>query len=218
MTAPMRSLIPASMTKKMRHSKADRALELYETCPEATYALMKHERLPHTLWEASCGRGAIVKILRAAGHEVLATDWRDYRWEGQDASLFNFMHQTALPMHGIDAIIQNPPFSKAAEFTQKSIELCPLVYMLLPLRFLEAGNDTTEAGRARKFCLDAGHLSRVLVFTNRLPMMHRDGWSGPRATSTTAYAWYVFERDRKAPAHIYRISWEPLPATQGVVP
>lgn len=200
--------VPASMTKKQRHSKEDRALELYETPPEATRALLKHERLPYTIWEASCGRGAIVRVLREAGHEVLATDWRDYHWDGQDAAHFNFMHQTELPMQGIDAIVQNPPFSRAAEFTKKSIELCPLVYMLLPLRFLEAGNEKTEAGRARLFCLDQGYLARVLVFKNRLPMLHRDGWEGPKATSTMAYAWFCFNWWHRGPAVIHRISWE----------
>lgn len=196
------------MSSKQRHSKEDRGLDLYQTPPEATLALLKHERLPYVIWEASCGRGAIVNVLRAAGHEVLATDWRNYHWDGQDASEFNFMHQTALPMQGIDAIIQNPPFSRAAEFTRKSIELCPHVYMLLPLRFLEAGTEKTEAGRARLFCLDSGYLARVLVFQNRLPMLHRDGWTGKKSTNTTAFAWFVFSWFHKGPAQIHRISWE----------
>lgn len=175
----------------------------------ATLALLKHERLPMTIWEASCGRGAIARVLRAAGHEVIATDIVDYKSEDQDACDFDFMAQTDLPIPGIDAIVQNPPFSRAAQFVKKSIELCPQVYMLLPLRFLEAGNTKTEDGRARLFCLDAGYLARVLVFKNRLPLMHRDGWEGPRSTNTAAYAWFCFSWSHRGPAQIYRISWEP---------
>lgn len=200
--------VPDAMTSRQRHSKAERGLELYETPREATLALLQHERLPYTIWEASCGRGAIVDVLRGAGHEVLATDWRDYHWEGQDAAYFDFLHQAQLPMQGIDAIVQNPPFSRAAEFTKKAIELCPLVYMLLPLRFLEGGNEKTEAGRARLFCLDSGYLARVLVFKNRLPMMHRDGWGGPKSTNTAAFGWFCFSWFHRGPATIYRISWE----------
>jgi hypothetical protein len=40
--------------------------------------LLRIERLPHRLWEPACGRVAIVQPLRAAGHEVLASDLVDY--------------------------------------------------------------------------------------------------------------------------------------------
>lgn len=192
----------------IRHTLAERGNDLYQTPPEATRALIAHERLPLTIWEASCGRGAIVNVLRAAGHEVLATDKHDYGWDGQDASGMDFLDQYEMPMQGVDCIVQNPPFSMAALFVKRSIELCPLVYMLLPLRFLEAGNEKTEAGRARLFCLDQGHLARVLVFRERLPMMHRDGWDGPKSTSTTAFGWFCFSWAHRGPAQIYRISWQ----------
>lgn len=202
------SKLPSSMTSRQRAPKADRGHNLYETHPVATQALIRHERLPYSIWEASCGRGAIVRELRAAGHHVLATDLIDYDSPDQDASNLDFLQQTELPMQQTDAIVQNAPFDLAALFVKKSIELCPQVYMLLPLRFLEAGNEKTEAGRARLWVLDTGYLARVLVFKNRLPLMHRDGWEGPKSTNTAAYAWFVFSWWNKGPAQIYRISWE----------
>ena len=33
--------------------------------------------LPHRIWEPACGTGNIVEVLRAAGHEVVATDLND---------------------------------------------------------------------------------------------------------------------------------------------
>jgi hypothetical protein len=37
------------------------------------------------------------------------------------------------------------------------------------------------------------------VSSRRLPMMHRFGWDGPRATSNTCYAWFIWDR-RGTPA------------------
>lgn len=203
--------LPPAMTRRQRAPKKDRGHNLYETPAVATLALLRHERLPFTIWENSCGRGAISRVLRAAGHEVIATDLVDYDCPDQDASGFDFLAQTELPIAGVDAVVMNPHFDLSALFVKKSIELCPLVYALLPLRFLEAGNEKTEAGRARLFCLDRGYLARVLIFQNRLPMLHRDGWEGPKATSTMAYAWFCFSWAHRGPAQIYRISWEPVP-------
>ena len=61
-----------------RHRLAERGDDLYETPPEATRALLQVERLPHRIWEPACGPGAIARVLRDAGHAVVATDLVDY--------------------------------------------------------------------------------------------------------------------------------------------
>ena len=38
-------------------------------------ALLRVEQLPHRLWEPAAGRGNIVNVLRAAGHEVIGAIW-----------------------------------------------------------------------------------------------------------------------------------------------
>ena len=68
-------------------------------------------------------------------------------------------------------------------------------------------SDIDFAGIVRGI-LDGGQLARVLAFRNRLPMMHRHGWNGPRATSATAFAWFVFDRNHHGPTELQRISWE----------
>jgi hypothetical protein len=50
-------------------------------------------------------------------------------------------------------------------------------------------------------------LARVHVFRNRLPMMHRAGWTGPRASSAIPFGWFVWDRDHRGPTTIDRISW-----------
>ena len=193
--------------RAIRHTQAERGADLYQTCPEAMWGLMHHERLPGVIWEPACGPGTIVRILRGAGHEVLSTDLIDYRSPDQDLAGMNFLELTAAPPIGIEAIVTNPPFSKASQFAARAIALCPRVYLLMPFRFMESGNEITQAGRDRIFALDGGSLSRVLVFRNRLPMMHREGWAGKKSTSTVAYAWFIFDRYHVGDAIIRRIHW-----------
>lgn len=180
------------------HSLADRKDDLYETPPVAVRALMRVESLPPKIWEPACGPGSIVKVLRDAGHEVIAGDLVDYGCP-QSFSRIDFLIQTVAPF-GVECIVTNPPFKLAGQFVEKALALCPRVIMLLRLAFLES--------ERRRAILDTGHLARVHVFRNRLPMMHRHGWEGPKSTSTTAFAWFVWDRNHEGPTALNRISWE----------
>jgi hypothetical protein len=179
---------------------ADRRHDLYETPPEATLALLRAEKLPRFIWEPACGRGAIVNILRAAGHDVVATDLVNYSAPITPPGYFgiDFLMERKAP-EGTEAIITNPPFKLADEFVARALELCPRVIMLLRLAFLES--------ERRCGILEDRGLARVHVFRDRLPRMHRDGWDGPRASSTTAYAWFVWDRAHTGPTEVRRISW-----------
>jgi hypothetical protein len=192
---------------KIAHPLSDRGHDLYETSPEAVYALLTAEKLPQNLWECACGPGAIVRVLRDAGHRVIATDLIDYRSPDQDHAGRDFLLERSAPV-GVEMIVTNPPGKLASQFAAHALPLCPRVAMLLRLSFLEAGNEKTRAGRARLFALDNGQLARVHVFRNRLPMMHRDGWAGNRASNSVAFAWFVWERGYTGDAKIDRISWK----------
>ena len=37
--------------------------------------------------------------------------------------------------------------------------------------------------------------------------MHRDAWTGPRATNATPFAWFVGNRYHGGPASVHRITW-----------
>lgn len=74
------------------------------------------------------------------------------------------------------------------------------MYLLLRLAFLE--------GASYERSVALGHCKRVLVFKNRLPRMHRHGWSGPQATSTVAYGWFEFDRNIHNSIEVQRISWD----------
>lgn len=186
---------------RIRHRISERGDDLYETPPEAVLALLAAGILPPApslIWEPACGPGSIARTLRTAGYAVLATDLVDYGSGDQDEARRDFLFERAAPA-GLAAIVTNPPYKTASAFVERAIELAPLVVMLLRLQFLE--------GVGRSALIDGGQLARVLVFRNRLPMMHRAGWDGPTATSSTAFAWFVWARDHSGPAIVDRLSW-----------
>ncbi len=190
----------------IRHPDSARGNELYETPEAATLAPLRAEPLPRTIRGPACGPGAIVRVLRDAGHLVIATDLVDYRSPDQDHGGRDFLPERRAP-DGVEMIVTNPPFKLAAQFAAHALSLCPRVATQLRLSFLEAGNEKTKAGRARLFALDSGQLARVHVFRNRLPMMHRDGWAGEPRTNPVAFAWFVWERGYTDKPEMDRISW-----------
>lgn len=177
---------------------ADRKDDLYETPSMAVDSLLRVEKLPQYLWEPAAGPGSIVKVLRAAGHTVLASDLVDYgvdsHFHGRD-----FLMEHKAP-DGCECILTNPPFKLAEEFVEHALELCPRVIMLLRLAFLESNRRTR--------ILENRGLARVHVFRLRLPMMHRAEWAGRKANSGMAFAWFVWDRAHTGPTELHRISWE----------
>lgn len=189
-------------TGAKRHAHRDRGFDLYETPPEAVHALLANKKLPHTLWEPACGPGAIVRILRDRGHEIYATDLNDWGCPDSYAG-HDFLMERLVPAC-VEAIITNPPYMIATDFVHHALNLVHRVYMLLPLQFLEGGQRDPRRDRI----LDGGQLSSVMIFRERLPMMHRHGWQGKQASSTRCYAWYVWDRDHIGGTVIERISWK----------
>jgi len=180
-----------------RHPLAERGLDLYETPAVAVEAVLRAEPVPLGVWEPCAGRGAIVRVLRARGHDVVASDIPDYGFQLDFVD--DFLARTRMP-DGCDCILTNPPFQIATKFAAHALELAPRVIMLLRLAFLE-----TER---RRHILEGRGLARVHVFRKRLPMLHRDGWAGRKANSGMAFAWMAWDREHKGPATINRISWE----------
>jgi hypothetical protein len=177
-----------------RHRHADRGADLYETPVCAIEPLLAAEQLPHVIWEPAAGRGAIVDVLRGHGHSVICSDIQDYGYPLDFVADFLTIKEAP---SGCEALITNPPYRIATEFAAHAIDLVPQVFLLLRLAFLESAK--------RAPILDTGKLARIHVFKKRLPMMHRDGWSGPRASSAIPFAWFVWSREHRGPTIIDRI-------------
>jgi hypothetical protein len=180
-----------------RHPLAERGHDPYSTPSVAVEALLKVERLPHTIWEPAAGRGAIVRVLRDHGHAVITSDVVDYGFPLHFCR--GFLTEIGMPA-GVEAIVSNPPYRLAEQFVGHALELAPMVVMLMRLAFLES--------ERRCGILEGRGLARIHVFRKRLPMMHRDGWDGRKADSGMAFAWFVWDRSHIGATVIDRISWE----------
>jgi hypothetical protein len=177
------------------HAFADRGLDHYPTPEVAAQALLTVETPKGAIWEPAAGHGGIAVPLRQAGFVVHAFDLADWGCPDCTAGV-DFLTTTKAPA-GARTAIFNPPFRFCAEFVRHALELVPTVISLGRLAFLES--------EARSDLLDCGQLARVHVFKRRLPMMHRAGWNGPRASSSVCFAWFVFERDHRGKPTLDRI-------------
>src|SRR6266566_6199254 len=122
-----------------RHQLSARRDDMYETPPEAVRALLAVETIPSgAIWEPACGPGAIARVLRAHGHEVWSTDLVDYGTPDQDQAGIDFLMEHGSAPYYIGSIITNPPFKLGDQFVRHALLLCPRVYMLLRLAFLES--------------------------------------------------------------------------------
>jgi hypothetical protein len=180
-------------TQSGRHPHAERGLDSYPTPRIAIEALLHVETLPHCIWEPAAGRGAIVNVLREHGHAVIASDVHDY---GGLHFVGDFLAQEKMPA-GCEAIVTNPPFKIAGPFVEHALRLSPLVIMLARLAFVESDRRTP--------ILEGAGLATVHVFRKRLPMMHRDGWQGRRASNAVAFAWFTWKRGYTGRTTIDRI-------------
>lgn len=205
---------------KARHPLKDRGNDLYETPPAAVAGILPLLPVldppfgpPPVFWEPCCGPGAIVQVLEGAGLPVVASDLVDYsgRWKaGPDLTpywLRDVLVERAPPA-GLDPsqtiVVTNPPYKIAAEVVRHLRDVVKVreQWHLLRLPFLE--------GSARADLIEPGSgLRSVIVSARRLPMMHRDGWSGPVNESATAYAWFRWVRPDAwfGPAEITRFDW-----------
>jgi hypothetical protein len=139
-----------------------------------------------------------VDVLRAAGHEVIGSDLVDYGRPDFFARR-DFLLEWKLPA-GCEGIITNPPFKLANQFVRHALDLAPkIVVMLLRLAFLESVGRTD--------IIEQRGLARVFIFRERLPRMHRDGWAGPHASSSQAFAWFCWSRSHRGAPTLHRISW-----------
>jgi hypothetical protein len=185
---------------RQSHSYAERGLDAYPTPPGAVQALLRVEKLPHRLWEPCAGYGPIAQVLRDAGHAVICSDIHDYGFPLHFVG--DFLEQKKVPP-GTQAIITNAPnylMARKAPFAVHALDLCHRVILLTRLAFLEVP-DRTDIVEHRG-------LARVHIFRDRLPMMHRDGWTGRKAKNPTCYAWFVWDRNHRGPTTMHRISFD----------
>jgi hypothetical protein len=188
-----------------RHALADRGDDLYETpaiCTEAALRAGIFGDMPQVIWDPCAGRGAMSRVLRAAGFTVITTDLVAY--DGADAGIasgIDFLMERAAP-DGCGGIIMNPPYKLADAFIRHALSLVPRVAVLLRAMAIEG------AGRAD---LIDGHLTDFWIGIDRPPAMHREGWTGNRLGNSGApFAWFVFQAEPRGaePIRMRRFWWD----------
>ncbi|MFB2562447.1 class I SAM-dependent methyltransferase [Rhizobium sp. IMFF44] len=157
------------------------------------HTLLAFEGFAETVLEPACGRGAISRMLESAGYSVLLADLIDYETADQHGELQavqDFLTSKP-PESGSFDIVTNPPYGDVLNaFVAHALRAFRprKMALLLNLNFL-CGFDDED----RNFVMDDCPPARVYVFKRRLPMMHRDGWDGEKASSRMNTAWFVWE-------------------------
>jgi hypothetical protein len=141
-----------------------------------------------------------VRPLQASGRFVMASDIHDYGLA--DCAIMDYLAADPMPATWIGGIVTNPPYKRAQAFAMKAMAEVPYVALLLRTNFLM---DAERRGR----WLDRTEPTRVYYLLPRLPMMHRQGWTGNRSTSNTPFAWVVWQKGatREFPRRVY---WKEL--------
>jgi hypothetical protein len=175
----------------------DIADNFYPTPPEATRALLSVETFDGDIWEPACGEGHMVRVLKDAGHCVVATDLND---RGFGTAGIDFLKQEKpLARH----IVSNPPYGRglADAFLDKALALTRRtggkVAMLFNLSSLAEPSRTPlwrQRPPVRIYAIDS-----VLCWPEPVR-------SPPAHFQRQRYCWAVWTPDHKGPSAFWWLS------------
>ncbi|MDB5522793.1 MAG: hypothetical protein JWM58_556 [Rhizobium sp.] len=210
-------------------TKEERGNNLYQTGPEAMHALLALERFSQTVLEPACGPGAIARMLEADGHDVVLSDLIDYGTtdrHGTIQEVCGFLELTPGriapyldPEQLYPDIVTNPPYGEVLNaFVAHALRVFKPRKMALLLNIVFLGGTDDDD---RTFALEDCPPARIYIFKRRLPMMHREGWDGPKADSRMLTAWFVWERDEQGnygdTTVMRRVDWKDFQPVADVV-
>lgn len=188
---PLLDIRPAGHTSVMSsRAPAPDDLDYFPTPPWAARAggelIARLDPGRWSCWEPACGGGHMALGLADHFASIRCTDIHDHG--GGAELLADFLSDDLDELEPVDWIITNPPFVLGDAFVRTAYRRAQRgVAMLLRLVFLEGGK------RFRLLHEDCP-LSVVAPFSERVPMV-KGRWD-PEASSATAYAWFVWLKDR----------------------
>jgi len=161
--------------------------DYYATHPDSVRALLEVEDIIYPALEPACGEGHISKLLDTLDTKSTDLIDRGYGFGGvdfltEDYNTYEITYNT---------VITNPPFALFQEFVEKALRIANYkVIMFGKLQALE--------GQKRATFLETTPLKTVYVFKKRQQPMRNgkeiDELTGKKwASSTMAFAWYVWE-------------------------
>jgi len=161
--------------------------DFFPTPRWATFALIKSEKFSGEIWECACGDGAMSRVLEQTGQPVRSSDLYD---RGYGEVGVDFLRAE----RAVDNIVTNPPYNCAEGFVACGLKLAKRkLALLLRLAFLEGAN------RANTI-FSKTPPARVWVFSERITF-YPSGVE-PKGSGTTAYAWFVWDKQALGPTEL----------------
>lgn len=153
--------------------------DFYATEPKAVELLLDEEQFQKDTLEPCCGMNHITDVLKNEGYQVTTSDLIN---RGVGAEVKDFFDYESW---GGD-IITNPPYSKALEFVQHSLDITQQgskIAMFLKIQFLE--------GKKRKEFFKKHPPKHIYVASSRLRCA-KNGDFDKYGSSAVCYAWFVW--------------------------
>ena len=158
--------------------------DYYATHPDSTRALLSVETFRYPVLEPACGEGHISRLLKGS---VTSSDLVDRGYGDVVDFLSDGYTNSSFP-----TVITNPPFNLFTEFVKRGLEVASeKLIMFGKLQALE--------GKKRADYLQTTPLKYVYVFKSRQQPLRNGSkidplTSKPWASSTMAFAWFVWEK------------------------
>lgn len=180
-------------------------LEHYETPEWAAREILKHEILTQMVVDPCCGTGVLHRALKSeARFEYAINNWDIHDW-GFPCKIADFLackpegdeHQNLKAMNW--TAFMNPPFSRAEAFVEKCFELGARKIVCFQRFAWWESNGRSEFWD--KYPPNRIYVcgSRATCWRHDIPQDQRTGGT------TTAHAWYVWERGQPAGTLMHRI-------------
>lgn len=138
-----------------------------------------------TCWEPACGQGHMAAGLADYFAGVYASDIHDHGWDGQHGQL-DFLDPAADRCTPADWIVTNPPFGLAADFVRAGLRRARRGVAIL------ARSTWFESAERYPLFFGEAPLAVYAPFFERVPMTL--GRWDPKASTATAYAWFVWTK------------------------
>lgn len=180
--------------------KKAREAECYETPPWAAQAILRLEGMGARIVDPCCGPGVLTEAALAEGHVVTATDLYDWGYGLTGVDFLDEANAVIFQAGGEFTVFMNPPFSKACEFVERAFALGATKVICFQ-RFA-----WYESVKRREFW-DNMPLARIWLCGSRATCWRTDISEEKRNASggsTTAHAWFIFERGHGGDAVVKR--------------
>lgn len=210
-------VIEETIVKQIDNPLTDLCLKLehYVTPAWTAEAILDREILTQSVLDPCCGTGVLAEAARGRGYDVVAFDVHNWGYKNQIDTRDFLTH----PLHGTGfSVFMNPPFSLAMDFVERSFDLGARKILCFQ-RF--AWYESAE----RRAFFEKFPPVRVYTCGNRadcwrhdIPVDEKgrrfDPKTGKRLNgTTTAHAWFVFERGYRGSTTLDRVYKPEKPLT-----